>query len=776
VQGSVVTEESSVSRAAGLAGQDSKLVKFACSDCGSRYALPAERLKGRVLTIRCKSCGSLFEVQDTWSVPPSSVIARGDRVWFVAVNKQHIGPMTAQDVRERLDAGQISAQTHAWRQGLQRWVQLQDLDEFRNEHHGGEFDSLELFSASSSPHDDLQLKADPFKPYTSGEDQAASEDEKVTPPAELELASEPAEQLAGEIFDKERAEGSGELQPSDKDFEASGPSETVTEAASPSAASVADALSEEDHTMVSADESTLDSEVTAVAESPEDMWAAALGDALPENPRRDEHEQPTLVTAASGEVASREPPKRIVPGLLRQATIEYPPGFAESTIGIGSDVQADYSQVEPSSASPDNQQHDIFEAIAVDREAEHPHFGMVEEAQPDMVLRRDSGARGHELVATRNEDSVLFSLDHLLRDAPVGDLAQWQGRRLPEDSLVLESRARALLVPPPSEMVQTAQEIQSRAGFGRLLLAAVMGAFLGAGTLLAAVYWISGDGEEELFPTSPAETGARATASAAASGAELKTPARSALRREAPKPSPAEGSALAVPTSSAAGSAAEPPTRLMAPSGSEAPESAASAEAKLVAPSPEDFAATQPPALRERKAERPKARRPRRTKSTSAAAVPADTKAAKPARPAPVKAAGTALAARTAAADAVDAEEAARSGTEEEAAEDAARREETGGDDEGQAAAPLTPRQIGVGLAKAKAGLQACRAAYDQAIALTLSFRIDGGSGRVTRARVLPALLDEELRECVAAAVLASARFPLFDSAEMLVTRPIFLR
>ncbi|MCA9671376.1 MAG: zinc-ribbon domain-containing protein, partial [Myxococcales bacterium] len=106
-----------------------ELVKVKCSHCGARYSLPEQRIRGRVLKIRCKSCGEVFEVRHAEPTAAPSLASRGKR-WFLVVKRQRIGPVTAQEVRERFERGEVKATTYAWRQGFSKWQRLKHIEEF----------------------------------------------------------------------------------------------------------------------------------------------------------------------------------------------------------------------------------------------------------------------------------------------------------------------------------------------------------------------------------------------------------------------------------------------------------------------------------------------------------------------------------------------------------------------------------------------------------------------------------------------------------------------
>ena len=111
-----------------MADSQGMLTKVECTACGSRYSLPRARLKGRVLKIRCKSCNKIFEVRDDSAV--RSVRSRGQRCWFVVLRRERLGPYTAQEIRERFSRGELSGRSFIWRQGMAEWSRLGVAEEF----------------------------------------------------------------------------------------------------------------------------------------------------------------------------------------------------------------------------------------------------------------------------------------------------------------------------------------------------------------------------------------------------------------------------------------------------------------------------------------------------------------------------------------------------------------------------------------------------------------------------------------------------------------------
>jgi hypothetical protein len=56
--------------------------------------------------------------------------AGDEAVWHVVINQDQVGPMTVADVQQRYAAGEIDAETYAWREGFSDWLPLAQVDTF----------------------------------------------------------------------------------------------------------------------------------------------------------------------------------------------------------------------------------------------------------------------------------------------------------------------------------------------------------------------------------------------------------------------------------------------------------------------------------------------------------------------------------------------------------------------------------------------------------------------------------------------------------------------
>jgi predicted Zn finger-like uncharacterized protein len=113
---------------------------FSCSKCKTKYKIPDEKVAGKVLKIRCKSCGAIVVVRDPTlatekeierqvgppSAPPAPVEAP---IWYVAIDGRQQGPFTYAVVRDQAAGGQIGADSFVWKAGMSDWLRADEVPE-----------------------------------------------------------------------------------------------------------------------------------------------------------------------------------------------------------------------------------------------------------------------------------------------------------------------------------------------------------------------------------------------------------------------------------------------------------------------------------------------------------------------------------------------------------------------------------------------------------------------------------------------------------------------
>lgn len=117
-------------------------MKIRCDNCGAKYSIADEKVKGKVFKIRCKKCSNIIVVRgatEEGEDPAGDDAYQGQGaaggfgdtpVWHLVIDREQVGPMTAAEVRDRFAAGEIDSETYTWREGFGDWVRLGNVDEF----------------------------------------------------------------------------------------------------------------------------------------------------------------------------------------------------------------------------------------------------------------------------------------------------------------------------------------------------------------------------------------------------------------------------------------------------------------------------------------------------------------------------------------------------------------------------------------------------------------------------------------------------------------------
>ncbi|MGE0871437.1 MAG: GYF domain-containing protein [Kofleriaceae bacterium] len=124
-------------------------MKIVCDACQAKYSISDDKVQGKVFKIRCKKCSNIIVVRggagavEQAAAPAQEKETRvydygyegqgpgaDDAVWHVVINQDQVGPMTAAEVEKRYAAGEIDADTYAWREGFADWMPLSQVDAF----------------------------------------------------------------------------------------------------------------------------------------------------------------------------------------------------------------------------------------------------------------------------------------------------------------------------------------------------------------------------------------------------------------------------------------------------------------------------------------------------------------------------------------------------------------------------------------------------------------------------------------------------------------------
>ena len=117
-------------------------MRFVCDRCGMKYSIPDERVRGKVLKVRCKGCSNIITVRGapvaaTVAPAPASVPApratfepMPNAEWYLGVNDQQLGPFSTDEVDGKLRRGELPLDTFIWTEGLGDWHPMASIEHF----------------------------------------------------------------------------------------------------------------------------------------------------------------------------------------------------------------------------------------------------------------------------------------------------------------------------------------------------------------------------------------------------------------------------------------------------------------------------------------------------------------------------------------------------------------------------------------------------------------------------------------------------------------------
>ena len=115
-------------------------MKFVCERCQTKYSIADEKVRQKVLKIRCKTCENVITIRDAVVVasPAASAQsrtvapARGAPEWHFAANGQQEGPFTLEALVRRIESSSSSDEVYVWNEHLDGWKEPPAVPEVVN--------------------------------------------------------------------------------------------------------------------------------------------------------------------------------------------------------------------------------------------------------------------------------------------------------------------------------------------------------------------------------------------------------------------------------------------------------------------------------------------------------------------------------------------------------------------------------------------------------------------------------------------------------------------
>jgi predicted Zn finger-like uncharacterized protein len=134
-------------------------MKFFCDKCKTRYSIGDDRVRGKILKIRCKNCANVITVREGMdgagpdagpgspsgshqaisaaaSAPAMPAAAAKpppalEEEWYVSIDGAQTGPLSLGDAQKWVAAKPYEADLHCWSEGFDDWLPVDKVSHFR---------------------------------------------------------------------------------------------------------------------------------------------------------------------------------------------------------------------------------------------------------------------------------------------------------------------------------------------------------------------------------------------------------------------------------------------------------------------------------------------------------------------------------------------------------------------------------------------------------------------------------------------------------------------
>jgi predicted Zn finger-like uncharacterized protein len=147
-------------------------VKFLCDRCKTRYSIGDDRVRGKILKIRCKNCANVITVREGMPEPDAVPVAAGaprrnktttaapevesstataqggalgaafanamskpppalEEEWYVSIDGDQSGPFTLGEAQRWVGSKPFDAELHCWSEGFDDWLPVDKVSHFR---------------------------------------------------------------------------------------------------------------------------------------------------------------------------------------------------------------------------------------------------------------------------------------------------------------------------------------------------------------------------------------------------------------------------------------------------------------------------------------------------------------------------------------------------------------------------------------------------------------------------------------------------------------------
>src|SRR5262245_23303450 len=109
-------------------------MRFVCDRCQTKYSIADEKVRQKILKIRCKTCENVITVRESMTAADSAALARpappppppraaAPRAveWYLSINGVQEGPFGLAGLVTRIQAADRADELHVWNDHLDSW-------------------------------------------------------------------------------------------------------------------------------------------------------------------------------------------------------------------------------------------------------------------------------------------------------------------------------------------------------------------------------------------------------------------------------------------------------------------------------------------------------------------------------------------------------------------------------------------------------------------------------------------------------------------------------
>ena len=110
-------------------------MKFYCDKCNAKYAISDEKVRGKILKVRCKKCAHIITVREpvapaAQSAPVLPQTKRAQTQWHYSINGQTFGPFPESELLAKYEDGSVQEASYIWNETFDGWKPAKDVEPF----------------------------------------------------------------------------------------------------------------------------------------------------------------------------------------------------------------------------------------------------------------------------------------------------------------------------------------------------------------------------------------------------------------------------------------------------------------------------------------------------------------------------------------------------------------------------------------------------------------------------------------------------------------------